>query len=184
MTALVRQLLDYARRSTGIADDVDMQTTAHKVTEILEPLTRASGVEFVVHDAACPIVVRAEPAQIQQVITNLVMNAIQAMPDGGRVDIALGRGPLTSPAGPASEYAWVTVRDEGPGIGPEDLERIFEPFFTTKPVGEGTGLGLAVVQAIVVEHGGWISVTSEVGKGTTFTVALPPSGAAGVRTPA
>jgi signal transduction histidine kinase len=177
MTALVRQLLDYARRGSGIAGDVDVQATVHKVTELVEPLARGKAVEVRVHDAACPVVVRAEAAQIQQVVTNLVMNGIQALSSGGHIDVTIGRGRRVPPpehGGPAAEYAWVEVRDDGPGIAPEHLDRIFEPFFTTKPVGEGTGLGLAVAQTIAVEHGGWIAVESEVGRGTTFTVALPP----------
>jgi signal transduction histidine kinase len=113
--------------------------------------------------------------QVQQVITNLVLNAIQSMPKGGRVDIDIGRVRAFKPGSSSGErdYVRLAVVDQGTGITPENLLRIFEPFFTTKDVGEGTGLGLSVCYGIVEEHGGWIAVDNNVGEGSRFTVYLP-----------
>jgi two-component system NtrC family sensor kinase len=144
---------------------------------MLEPLARAQGVTIEAASEDAGVVVRADGSQLQQVLTNLILNGIQATPTGGRVEVRCGRGP-TPPIGKTGLPAvrcWVRVTDTGAGIAPGDVARVFEPFFTTKPAGEGTGLGLAVSQAIVEEHGGWIAVRSEPGHGTVFTVYLPPS---------
>jgi signal transduction histidine kinase len=123
--------------------------------------------------------VRMDEAQMQQVIANLLLNAIQAMPEGGRVEIAIDQVRI-SQSGRASsvrDYVRLVIADEGTGIPPQNLPRIFEPFFTTKDVGDGTGLGLSVCYGIVQEHGGWIQADSEVGKGSRFSVYLPALGA-------
>jgi CheY-like chemotaxis protein len=124
--------------------------------------------------------VHADPSQIQQVIMNLCTNAGQVMEaEGGTLEVVLDTVevdiPLETLTGPIPEgrYARLEVRDTGPGIAPENVGRIFEPFFTTKGVGEGTGLGLAVVHGIVAERSGGLSVESAVGRGTTFRVYLP-----------
>jgi len=119
--------------------------------------------------------VRMDEGQMQQVITNLVLNAIQAMPHGGRVDIDVGQARASRPGQPASERDCVrlSITDQGVGIAADALAHIFEPFFTTKDVGEGTGLGLSVCYGIVEEHGGWIAVDSTPGKGSRFSVYLP-----------
>jgi signal transduction histidine kinase len=119
---------------------------------------------------------QVDAGQIEQVITNLVMNAVQAMPGGGQVVTAVGpchAKPPAGHAGGAGEYLCLSVTDEGTGIVEEHRQHVFEPFFTTKDVGEGTGLGLAIVYGIIAEHGGWIDVTSELGKGSCFSVYLP-----------
>ncbi|MNV35812.1 Sensor protein ZraS [compost metagenome] len=105
------------------------------------------------------------PSQINQVIMNLVVNAAQAMgPE---------RGTITLRTGTQGETAWIEIADTGSGIAPDTLPKIFDPFFTTKPVGQGTGLGLSLSYGIVKKHGGDISVSSELGAGTTFRVQLP-----------
>ena len=104
------------------------------------------------------------PSQINQVFMNILVNAAQAIQ---------GRGTITLSNGCEGDFAWVSVADTGIGIPEENLDKIFDPFFTTKPVGQGTGLGLAVSYGIVKAHGGKIDVAGEVGKGTTFTVRLP-----------
>jgi signal transduction histidine kinase len=107
-----------------------------------------------------------DPAQLQQVFMNIIVNAAEAM-DGAGTLIA------TTRFEPASRMIHVAISDTGRGIRPEDLERVFDPFFSTKPSGQGVGLGLAISYRIVQEHRGSISVQSEVGRGTTFTVSLP-----------
>ncbi|HEY5600071.1 MAG TPA: ATP-binding protein, partial [Candidatus Manganitrophaceae bacterium] len=102
--------------------------------------------------------------QLQQVLMNLMINAQQAMPEGGQVKVSTAR---------VNGQAELRVADNGPGIPEEIRQKIFEPFFTTKPVGKGTGLGLSVSYGIVKDHGGQIGVESEVGKGTTFILTLP-----------
>jgi signal transduction histidine kinase len=121
-----------------------------------------------------PVTAYADFAQIQQVVTNLVMNAIQAMDSGGQVWVRMGNQTRSEePDGTPSDYAFLSVEDQGMGITPEDLEHIFEPFFTTKHVGEGTGLGLSIAEGIIREHRGWMEVDSRPGQGSRFTVFLP-----------
>src|SRR5262249_9262023 len=105
-----------------------------------------------------------DPPQIEQVLINLIQNAIQAKPRGGTLKVGLY---------PDGHVAAIRVQDTGLGIPPENLRRIFDPFFTTKPEGEGTGLGLSVSYGIISNHGGEINVESVVGQSTTFTVCLP-----------
>jgi two-component system, NtrC family, sensor kinase len=176
MTRLVRQLLDYSRRTAVQATDVDLRKASIQAVEMLEPLARAQGVAIVAESEGSNAVVRGDASQLQQVLTNLVLNGIQAMPAGGRLEVRCGRDVVAAPA-PGSrpvDRCWLRVTDAGAGIPPDELARVFEPFFTTKSAGEGTGLGLAVAQAIVEEHGGWIAVQSQPGRGAAFTVYLPP----------
>lgn len=106
----------------------------------------------------------ADPVQLSQVLVNLMTNAVHAMPDGGTIRVATRKG---------ERRVHLIVSDTGHGMTTEVRKKIFEPFFTTKPVGQGTGLGLSVVQGIIEDHRGTISVTSAVGKGTKFEIALP-----------
>jgi signal transduction histidine kinase len=120
--------------------------------------------------------VEIDANQFEQVVTNLVVNAIHAMDHEGDVTVRISEERISPPAdiqGDAREFACVRVTDRGAGIEAEHVQHIFEPFFTTKDVGEGTGLGLSVAYGIVRDHGGWIAVKSEVGKGTEFAVYLP-----------
>jgi signal transduction histidine kinase len=112
--------------------------------------------------------ITADPGQLTQVLVNLVVNAVQAMPDGGKlaVETRVGDG-----------YISLTVEDTGVGMSDKVAQKIFMPFFTTKDVDQGTGLGLAVVHGIVTSHGGSIKVDSKVGRGTRFEVKLPLAGA-------
>ena len=128
--------------------------------------------------------VKIDAGQIDQILTNLCSNARDAISTTGEViirteNVTVGDGTFATSAGIASgEYATIQVADDGVGIEPDIQQRIFEPFFTTKPVGEGSGLGLSVAYGIVKEHGGWIGVESEVGRGSAFSVFLPVEGAA------
>ena len=130
-----------------------------------------------------PVPARVDQNQMQQALTNIVVNGIQAMPNGGRLRVGIGRQLARPPSGhpgPEGEYLCVSFEDEGEGIPADDLPHLFEPFFTTKKVGEGTGLGLALAHDIVRDHGGWIDVESEIGKGSRFSVLLPPAEATGM----
>ncbi|RLB85628.1 MAG: sensor histidine kinase, partial [Deltaproteobacteria bacterium] len=102
---------------------------------------------------------------LEQVFLNLLLNAVQAMPDGGRITIDVKETD--------DGYVAIDVSDTGVGIKPDALEKIFDPFYTTKPAGRGTGLGLSIVYGIIKKHGGYVEVKSEVGVGTTFTVYIP-----------
>jgi two-component system cell cycle sensor histidine kinase/response regulator CckA len=121
--------------------------------------------------AAEPACVRADRQQLQEALHHLVENALQAMPDGGRLTLSSSLAEA-SPVERGQRIA-IDVADTGSGIDPEHLAQIFQPFFTTKTIGRGTGLGLAIVQETVRAHGGQISVESEPGKGSRFSIFLP-----------
>jgi signal transduction histidine kinase len=113
---------------------------------------------------------------MQQVLTNLIVNAVQAMPRGGTIHLDVYGKKVRWPdikEGPEGEYHCIDVQDNGDGIERANLANLFEPFFTTKGAGEGTGLGLSIAQGIVEEHGGWIEVRSAPGEGACFTIYLP-----------
>jgi signal transduction histidine kinase len=154
---------------------VDLRDLAHQTIVLLGPLAEKRQVALRLAEADRPVVACIDAAQVQQVLTNLVMNAMQAMPDGGSVTIRLGTeraAPPEQSAESASDGAFIAVQDQGTGIRAEDLPHIFEPFFTTKKTGEGTGLGLSIAQGIIQEHGGWISVDSREGAGSCFTIHI------------
>jgi two-component system, NtrC family, sensor kinase len=180
MTKIIRQLLDYARRRPPQKGNHDLKLPIVDVLSLVQTLASKKGValRFSSDLAEAPVV--ADPTQIQQALTNLVVNAIQASRDGGQVDVVLRatRAPRKRSAPPPPDPAprdgfEVAVRDHGPGMPADVLARVFEPFFTTKPVGESTGLGLSVANDIVEEHGGWIDAESVPGRGSRFSMFLP-----------
>ena len=178
ITAIVRQLLDFSRRGGPSLGSADLRPIVSRTVELLATLARKHGVTLAVEGSGAALVAQVDQSQIQQVLTNLVVNGLQAMREGGRLTVRLERRHATPPPdvdGAPGEFAAITVEDEGAGIAPENLPRIFEPFFTTKDVGEGTGLGLSVAYGIVREHGGWIDVQSRTGHGSRFTVFLQPA---------
>jgi PAS domain S-box-containing protein len=174
------QLLAYGRRALHRPESVDLPTLIRDAEPMLRRgLTPTQ--ELVIRGSAA-LPVNADPGQLKQVLINLVMNAGAAMPPRGRVTLTSAPARLAralpgvaSTTIPPGSYAVVHVRDTGTGIPPDTLARIFEPFFTTKLPGKGTGLGLAAALGIVQQHGGYISVVTEPGLGTTFTVYLPAS---------
>lgn len=176
ITGIVRQLLDFARRRTPQRSRVPLQDLVVRTADLLQPLADKRHTQLQLELPAQPKLVQLDPAQIQQVLTNLLMNAVQSMPQGGQVTLRLSRQqrpPRSAPHEPPRDYAALEICDQGEGIPAEHLEQIFEPFFTTKQVGEGTGLGLSIASGIVEEHEGWIDVTSQPGQGSCFTVYLP-----------
>lgn len=176
ITRIVRQLLDFARRRTPDRAPHDLSALVDRTVALVEPLARRSSVEVTVACEERPLRAHIDPVQIQQVLTNLAMNGIQAMPTGGRLRIDLRRTRAEAPpdvgAGVQPCLA-VSVEDEGSGMDAATLAQAFDPFFTTKNVGEGTGLGLSVAYGIVREHGGWIAAISTPGEGSRFMVFIP-----------
>lgn len=174
MSALIRELLGFARRRSPQRGEVDLHDLAGSAARTLEPLMRRHEVAVEVRCAPDELRIAADGQELLQVLTNLVMNAAQSMPGGGRVLVELDEREASPPTGvhaSAGRCAVIAVSDEGHGIAPEDLSHLFEPFFTQKR--EGTGLGLAVVHGIVRDHGGWVSVESEPERGSRFEVYLP-----------
>src|SRR5579862_2566646 len=159
MTRIIHQLLDFSRRRGPTMGLANLAQVVGRTLELIEPAAERARVR-VESTARGPLFARLDQSQIQQVLANVLMNGIQAMPGGGRLrvrtDVRRARPP--SPGAAEADYLCVTVEDEGCGIATDDLPHVFEPFFTTKAVGEGTGLGLAVAHGIVAEHGGWIEV--------------------------
>ena len=176
MTKIMRQLLDFARTTTPHKAAVDLRQVVDQTVDMLRPVADKRNVQLGFARNGEAQLAELDAGQMQQVLTNLVINAIQAMPAGGTVDITIGRRVARPPDGSddrgATCYA-IDIRDQGVGIAEENLQHLFEPFFTTKEVGEGTGLGLSIAYGIMQEHGGWIDVSSRPGAGSCFTIFLP-----------
>ncbi len=176
--ALTQQLLAFARRQILEPRNIDLN---HSITETLSLLEKVIGSNIEMHANLHldPPGVRADPTQIAQVVMNLCINARDAMPKGGKLDIESSSVTIDEAFCAAhsiahvGKFAVIRVTDTGTGIEQGTLDRIFEPFFTTKETGKGTGLGLATIYGIVRQHGGFVDVESEVGVGTTFRVYLP-----------
>jgi len=177
MTGIMRQLLSFARRGEARKQRVDLNLVMRAVLPLVEPTLNKQQVELNVETTSSELQVCADSAQLQQVLLNLILNGIHAMPNGGK--ITLSSFPATAVSVPDGienpDQSWVClqVSDQGSGIEPEVQKLMFDPFFTTKDVGEGTGLGLSIAYGIVQEHGGWINVDSVPGKGSRFQVYLP-----------
>lgn len=163
---LVKNLLTFARQAPSHKDARDARTLVDRAVALVRHKLELQNIELVEQapEEAPPVL--CDGAQIQQVILVLLVNAAEAMPQGGRLEVA-------TEIDPEGDHVRVRVRDSGMGIPPDILPQIFEPFFTTKEDQQRTGLGLAVARSIVEQHGGEISVRSEPGKGTEFTVSLP-----------
>jgi PAS domain S-box-containing protein len=177
-TELTRQLLIFSRRETVKPTPVDLNEVVRDVERLLRR-TLGEHIELVVKPSQDLPAVLADPGQLEQVLVNLAVNARDAMPDGGHLQIDTREVDLDSdflqehPDLSPGRYVRLTVADEGVGMEPEIASRAFEPFFSTKRKGEGTGLGLATVYGIVTGAGGQISVYTEPGEGTVFRVHLP-----------
>jgi two-component system NtrC family sensor kinase len=176
MTAMIRQLLDFARPRVLQKVTVNVTSLASRVAELVATIARKGNVVIEVppHDDA--LFVEADEGAVHQMMINLVVNAIHAMPEGGTIEIAakfVEHAPPPYVEDGTTQWLAIEVKDNGTGMDDATRNRIFEPFFTTKPVGDGTGLGLSVTWGIVREHHGWIDVQSRPGQGSTFTVYLP-----------
>jgi PAS domain S-box-containing protein len=164
ITKIMNQLLAFARRRPAERRPLDLRKSVADCLDVIQERVRRHRIRVETDLPADLPPVLADADQVSQVLLNLMLNAIQAMPEGGTLRLALARGDGT---------VTIQVGDTGHGIPEEALSKIFLPFYTTKEVGKGTGLGLTVVHGIIQEHGGTIMVESRVDQGTTFTVALP-----------
>jgi two-component system NtrC family sensor kinase len=161
---IVTDLLKFARQSTPSMQQRDLRTTVEGCLRLTDYLIRKGKVDAISELPDQAVWLTYDSQQIEQVIINLIQNAVQAMPEGGELMLRLTDG---------EDEAMLRVEDSGVGIPKENLVRIFEPFFTTKPEGQGTGMGLAVSYGIISRHGGRIDVESSIGEGTAFTISLP-----------
>jgi two-component system, cell cycle sensor histidine kinase and response regulator CckA len=177
-TSLVRQLLAFTRQQPLAPRLVSLRTIVSGMRGMLQPLL-GENIELLSRFNCANDPVRVDPAQMQQVILNLVMNARDAMADGGEIRIATGactlngRSSLRHPGLHPGEYVTLSVSDNGCGMDERVRARVFEPFFTTKKVGEGVGLGMSMIYGIVTQSGGAVCVASKPGKGTRVTILLP-----------
>jgi len=169
---VVRGMLDFARQEEEdlVSQPIQFPEILQEVVDLAEHRLRGKQIELTTGFETGLPEIQGNHLGIGQVFLNLILNAIDAMPDGGQLHISCER---------TEEHLVTVVRDTGQGIPESRIDRIFDPFYTTKEVGEGVGLGLSIVHGIVDKHGGRIRVESEEGKGTAFTVYLPLSGKAG-----
>ena len=162
---IVRNLLDFSRAQSSDKEPLHIDFILHKTTDLIANELRIHKIALHKDIADNLPRINGDLRKLQQVFLNLIINAEQAIGDFGRISIKAS----TTDNG----YVQVNIRDTGPGISPDNLDRIFDPFFTTKEAGKGTGLGLAIVYGIVEKHGGYIEVASKLDRGTTFSVYLP-----------
>jgi PAS domain S-box-containing protein len=176
--ALTRQLLAFSRRQVLQPHYLELNQVVHDLEKLLRRLIRED-IELITSSTSESTLVYADLGQLEQVIVNLVVNARDAQPQGGRIEIATSTVELdesftaAKSGGSAGKYVMLTVTDDGCGMDEATLARVYEPFFTTKTGGRGTGLGLATVQSIVQHSGGHVWCYSEVGRGTAFKIYLP-----------
>lgn len=176
MARIIRQLLDYARQRPVERQPIDLAKLVDDAAELLTPLSNKADITLTVNQIDNDLIALVDASQIQQVLINLLSNALAAVEEGGHVEVELGRRQV-SPSIPGQpspvECFYVAIKDDGIGISSETIKHVFDPFFTTKDVGQGTGLGLSIAYGMVQEHSGWIDVKSERGQGSCFMVFLP-----------
>jgi two-component system, cell cycle sensor histidine kinase and response regulator CckA len=177
-TNLIRQILDFSRKAEIELSPLDLLSFFERQVQLFKR-TLPENINITLHNEPGGYGVNADPTSIQQMLMNLVVNARDAMPEGGELQVRLSHccipdgGAPPVPELPAGDWIQVDVIDTGSGMSEDVRVHLFEPFFTTKPLGKGTGLGLAQVHSIVKAHHGAITVISEPGRGTTFTFYLP-----------
>ena len=179
ITRIIRQLLDFARPRPVEKARIDLRAVADQTMALLRPMADKQRIALGLVGPEEPALAVVDPGQMQQVITNLIVNAIQASGNGGKVNLGFRREVTTPPlkhGGTQGSFLCLYVEDNGHGMDDETQARIFDPFFTTKDVGAGTGLGLSIAYGMVRDHGGWIDVKSKPGAGTTISIHLPVEG--------
>lgn len=178
INAIIRELLDYSRSSTGDPAPVDVNTVITEAVSFFSHQKITASIDLKTRLDKEVGIAWGDPDQLKQVLINLLFNAYDALGETGQILIRSGRRPgPTSVAAPGVQPEWIEigVSDTGQGVPPSDQEKIFAPFFTTKPPGKGTGLGLAISRRIVESFGGTLEVDSKgAGKGSTFTMTLGP----------
>jgi PAS domain S-box-containing protein len=174
---LTRQLLTFSRRQVIQTRELNLNDIIESIIKMLRRVL-GEGVALRFAPGGIPPIL-ADLGMLEQVLMNLAVNARDAMPGGGTLDIRTGTETVSeafarhNPEASPGRFVWLEIADTGCGIAPENLSKIFEPFFTTKEIGKGTGLGLATVYGIVKQHRGWIALHSKVNSGTTFKIYLP-----------
>lgn len=174
---LISRILAFSRRQHHEYVALNLNTAIESALSLLNPTIPASVIINFTHDDNPTII--GNQNQLHQVIVNIVNNAVDAMDSEGTINIHVSRIESNNPLltdlaeNPKQPYCKINISDTGHGMDESMLERIFEPFYTTKEVGKGTGLGLSIVHSIIKEHAGRISVNSELGKGSIFTIILP-----------
>jgi len=177
MAAVIRRMLDFARRTAPWKGRFDLGRLISRACESVRSRSEGPAIRVQFDELPNSCFIEADTEQIETVLRNLLINAVQALPDGGNICVKLERGNYKSRRQPASvpsgDCARIQVRDDGVGISKDALPRIFDPFFSARRGGEGAGLGLSVANLIVEDHGGWIEVESKLDEGSTFSVLLP-----------
>jgi signal transduction histidine kinase len=163
--AIISKLLDFSRRQVPVFGEVNVNDLIANVVKLIGRQKELEKLSIELDYSSEPVIIYADANQLQQVLLNMILNAIDATEDGGKITITTIR---------VDKYTQIIFEDTGCGIAPENLDKIFEPFFSTKSPGKGTGLGLSICYGIIEEHKGKISVSSNgIGKGTAFTISLP-----------
>lgn len=176
MREIIDSLLEYGRRKEPHRTRTDLHQLVKRSLRSLEGRARTSGVSFVVtSNPSPPLNLLVDADQMQRALTNILLNGVESMTQGGVLTCSISRESLARENGDgvANDFMVVSVRDQGVGIAARHQATIFEPFFTTKDIGEGIGLGLSIAEAIVEDHGGWITVESELDRGSEFRTYLP-----------
>jgi len=179
IASIFRQLLDFARQRPARQQPLDLYQMLQQSLNLMSPMGHKQKIEISLTGVDVPTMGCADADQLQQVMMNLITNAIQAMPDGGNIELGIYRKHTHPPEDSGSvdgEYNCIYIQDNGQGISKENISHIFEPFFTTKGTGEGTGLGLSIAYGIIRENNGWIEVESKQDEGTRFLIYLPVEG--------
>lgn len=179
MAGAIRRMLDFARARAPKKERIDLARLIARSSESIQANIKGQAIRVRLESPQSSLMIEADPLQIEQVLGNVLTNAVDALPNGGDICIQLDRGEHQRPRLPQMERvhsvdcARVRIRDNGIGISKENLPRIFDPFFSMKLGSERAGLGLAVASWIVDDHAGWIEVESEPGQGACFSVFLP-----------
>lgn len=179
MTRIIDEILSFARMQPAHITRLELTGILRAAVSLTKHTAERHHAKVLLSAAKQAVEIDGDSDKILQVVVNLVVNGVQAMPNGGTLSLSIDearRAPIDDPSGQARDYVIVDVADEGIGIDASVVPRVFDPFFSTKNERGGTGLGLSVAQGIAREHDGWISVESELGRGSSFKVFLLKSG--------